>query len=181
MNKYIIYSTLLLLLLSTSCFKEPKKKLQNTLENTSVKETIKNEIIVKKDSIEREKFILPPKEERIMFCYVKINIIKPLIDTHNNSEPSDYCSITYETEIYNTKIVEILNYNEDEKYKMIDEVEELLRKKLAFRETNNFSEAFLKCKDKDFVTEFKNAKYQIEKTQFYKFTSYSEASKHKNN
>ena len=65
------------------------------------------------------------------------------------------------------------------KRKMIDDVKRQMDLKLTLEESNNFTQVFLKCKDENIRTEFKNSKARIIDYKFFKFTSYTEASKHK--
>jgi len=125
------------------------------------------------------------------FVYVVLEVEKPRLEVF---EPKGYVnslgfyerldpiySITYEKEIYATDIIEVKNYNIDEKYKVLDDSKRRMYSKLNLFDQSFSTDLWIKCKDNDKREEFKNVRSKLLKSQIFEFDSYSEASIHKNN
>jgi uncharacterized membrane protein len=125
------------------------------------------------------------------FVYVVLKIEKPNLDVY---EPKGYInsfgnyetfdptySIEYEKETYTTDIIEISDYNIDEKYKVIDDAKNKIDFQLKLHDDVFSSNLWVKCKDDRKREEFKKIRSKITDSQVFEFDSYSEASIHKQN
>lgn len=125
------------------------------------------------------------------FVYVVLKIEKPNLDVY---EPKGYInsfgnyetfeptySIEYEKETYTTDIIEIIDYNIDEKYKVIDDAKNKIDFQLKLHDDVFSSNLWVKCKDDRKREEFKKTRSKITDSQVFEFDSYSEASIHKQN
>ena len=123
------------------------------------------------------------------FVYVVIKVEKPTFDVYQpisrlNSlgfyETADpIYSVNYENEVYYTEIVEVDNYNEDEKYKIIDNAKSKMRTQLEIYDGTYRANVIGGCKEEYKVKGFQKEVSKIKETQIYEFDSYSEASRDK--
>lgn len=125
------------------------------------------------------------------FVYVVMKIEKPNLDVY---EPKGFInsvgfyetldpiySINYEKETYSTDIIEISNYNIDEKYKVLDDAKDKMYSQLKFVDDAFSTNLWVKCKDGNKREEFKGIRSKITNSQIFEFDSYSEASIYKQN
>lgn len=78
---------------------------------------------------------------------------------------------------YKTEIQEIYGYNDDIKYKIIDDFEIEVNDKLILKSSVYSDNLWIKCKDEGLRDLFKNYEFKIIDRQVLSFDSYSEASK----
>ncbi|EMY3479029.1 SHOCT domain-containing protein [Flavobacterium psychrophilum] len=120
------------------------------------------------------------------FVYIIMKIKKPKLDvfepiSYTNTlgytvTPEPSYSLNFENETYITEIIEIENYNEDEKYKTIDNAKNKMYSKLGIDDSAYSSNLWVNCKDDVKREEFQKITSKIVDTQIYDFNSYSEAS-----
>lgn len=125
------------------------------------------------------------------FVYVVLKIEKPILDVYEptgytNSfgfyeKPDPIYSINYEKETYTTDIIEISNYNIDEKYRVLDDAKNKMYSKLKFVDDAFSTNLWVNCKDDNKRKEFKGLSSKITDSQIFEFDSYSEASIQKQN
>lgn len=164
-------SAIILALCLTSCFTEPKKinnkKFETTTSNVDTTSSIKNNIIDKK----------PLKIKK--FVYVVVSTKTPIL-RGNISEMIDIrnsCYVDFENEVFSSDIVEVQNYNEDVKYKLIDEAESKILEKNQYVSNSLYSNAVVTY-GYDAAEHLKNNNYRIKvvNSKLFTFDSYSEAS-----
>lgn len=123
------------------------------------------------------------------FVYVVMKIEKPNLNVY---EPKGFInsvgfyetfdptySINYEKETYSTDIIEVNDYNIDEKYKVLDDAKNRMYSQLKFADDAFSTNLWVKCKDDSKREEFKGIRSKITDSQIFEFDSYSEASIHK--
>lgn len=125
------------------------------------------------------------------FVYVVLKIEKPNLDVYESTGFTNSAgfyetfdpiySIKYEKETYTTDIIEIGDYNIDEKYKIIDDAKNKMYSQLKFVDDAFSTNLWVKCKDDNKREEFKGIRSKITDSQIFEFDSYSEASIHKQN
>ena len=125
------------------------------------------------------------------FVYVVMKIEKPILDVYEptgytNSfgfyeKPDPIYSINYEKETYTTDIIEISDYNIDEKYRVLDDAKNKMYSKLKFVDDAFSTNLWVNCKDDNKRKEFKGLSSKITDSQIFEFDSYSEASINKQN
>ncbi|MBM6499759.1 SHOCT domain-containing protein [Flavobacterium macrobrachii] len=125
------------------------------------------------------------------FVYVVMKIEKPILDVYEptgytNSfgfyeKPDPIYSINYEKETYTTDIIEISDYNIDEKYRVLDDAKNKIYSKLKFVDDAFSTNLWINCKDDNKRKEFKGLSSKITDSQIFEFDKYSEASIHKQN
>ena len=94
------------------------------------------------------------------------------------SFPTIYSTI-WEEHVYSTDIIEIENYNEDERYRLLDQTENKRRANFSFQDTHYQISLDTEYKDSNKRIKLKENKSQITNSQVYVFDSYAEASQHK--
>jgi uncharacterized membrane protein len=126
------------------------------------------------------------------FIYVIFNIETPKLHTFsiegyndvttNFYKPTEYF---YSTEwiksIFTSEIMEIEDYNEDNKNRILDQTESEMNEKLIIFDNNYNSEIIMKCNDDRKREELKIAKSKVLQRNIYAFDTYSEASIAKRN
>lgn len=91
-----------------------------------------------------------------------------------------YYLVEWMESIYTTDIVEIANYNEDEKYKLLDKVDIDVNSKISYSNMNFQAELSLKCNDYREREKLSNEnKATITGKEIFDFSSYAEASVHR--
>jgi hypothetical protein len=130
------------------------------------------------------------------FAYVLIKIKTPKLDLyefegvytvdeninrHEEIPARTIYSTKWEESDYSTDVMEIENYNEDEKYRMLDKAENniSLQHNLSSSDMNFRLEIDARCKDNAERERLKENKSQITNSEVYVFDSYAEASQHK--
>lgn len=117
------------------------------------------------------------------FIYVVIEISKPILKGFKPTENLDGdCYVVFVNEKRFSEVIEIENYNEDEKYKVLDKVQKEILKGNLYINQKLYGEAVVEygykaaefLKNKDFPIKIINR-------EVYDFNSYSEASKMLNN
>jgi|GEM_PF-1881762 len=93
---------------------------------------------------------------------------------------NDINYVKWENYAYKSEIQEIQNYNEDKKFRLLDEVESLTRQKLSIRDINFRSEVFMKVRDENERSKLENNSIKIIDRKACVFDTYKEASEHKN-
>ncbi|RTY83381.1 SHOCT domain-containing protein [Flavobacterium sp. ZB4P23] len=139
------------------------------------------------NSYQNTTYVEPLKIKK--FVYVVMKIEKPSLDVY---EPKGFInsvgfyetldpmySINYEKETYSTDIIEVNDYNIDEKYKVLDDAKNKMYSQLKFVDDAFSTNLWVKCKDDSKKEEFKGIRSKITDSQIFDFDSYSEASIHK--
>jgi hypothetical protein len=103
------------------------------------------------------------------------------LNRHEEIPARTIYSTKWEESVYSTDIIEIENYNEDEKYRMLDKAENnlSLQHNLSSSDLNFRLEIDARCKDYTERDRLKENKSQITNSEVYVFDSYAEASQHK--
>jgi hypothetical protein len=126
------------------------------------------------------------------FIYVVFNVETPklhtfLIEGYNDGitnfyRPTEYFYSTEWTKsIFTSEIMEIEDYNEDSKNRILDQTESEMNEKLIIFDNNYNSEIIMKCNDERKREELKIAKSKVLQRNIYAFDTYSEASIAKRN
>ena len=160
----------------------------NNLEDTYVPPAIDTTVVSNTNSY-NSNYQEPPINKK--YVYVIIKIKKPKLEVYQPMSytntlgyevtPEPTYSISFENETYTTEIIEIENYNIDEKYKAMDGAKNKMYSKLAIDDSVFSSNLWVKCKDDAKREEFQKISSEIIDTQIYDFDSYSEASRDKEN
>lgn len=113
----------------------------------------------------------------------KLDVFESVADYDVNTgrvyrSPNLYSTVWKES-VYTTDIIEIENYNEDEKFKLLDQTESKIRDNFSYQDMNYQIEVDTKCTDYDKKSKLKENKSQIINSEVYVFDSYAEASKNK--
>lgn len=181
---YIIFSIIIIFILIGGAF-----FLSNNENHSKVNSNYYEPKIVDTKSTYQNNYQETIKNKK--YVYVVSKIEKPILDVfksggYTNSlgiyeiENSTY-SINYETETYVSEIIEINDYNTDEKYKILDETKEKLKNQMIFIDETFFTNLLINCKDENKRKEFKKIRSRIKDSKIFEFNSYSEASIHKQN
>jgi hypothetical protein len=80
---------------------------------------------------------------------------------------------------YKSEIQEVYRYNEDIKYKILDDFQNEVNNQLILKSSVYSNNLWIKCKDEALRDLYKNYEFKIIDRQVYSFDSYSEASKSK--
>lgn len=91
------------------------------------------------------------------------------------------CFVDWYIEVYSSEIIEVSDYNEDFKYKLMDKFEKDVKGKLYYKDESFKSEILIKCQLDENKDDLSRNKSKIEKTTIKVFDSYSDASKHLRN
>ncbi|MBP6039938.1 MAG: SHOCT domain-containing protein [Flavobacterium sp.] len=121
------------------------------------------------------------------FVFVVFNVETPKLHTFsiegyndgitNFYRPAEYFYSTEWTKsIFTSEIIEIEDYNEDSKNRILDQTELQMNEKLRISDIKYNSEIILKCNDERKKEELKDAKSKILEKNIYAFDTYSEAS-----
>ena len=94
-----------------------------------------------------------------------------------NLKYKDIYDIELNKRSYKTEIKEIYDFNDDIKYKIIDDFEIEVNDQLAVENSVYRTNLWIKCKDEELRDLFKNYEFKIIDRQVLSFDSYSEASK----
>ncbi|WP_432221832.1 SHOCT domain-containing protein [Flavobacterium sp. TMP13] len=134
-------------------------------------------------------YIEPKKQEPIKikkFVYVIMEVEKPSVKSIDKLSFDNALGILrttetiyyliYDKELYTTDIIELEDYNEDEKYKILDSAKDKTNLQLAMYNNNFDVELSIKNDNYLLKEEFKKRPFRIINTQIYEFDSYSEAS-----
>ncbi len=128
------------------------------------------------------------KNKKFVYVYFKVQIPKfkyvqiGEIDISNKySTVEKFYSTDWEDKVFTTDIIEIDDYNEDEKYRILDNAESEIYLKMDITDRNYYSEVNYNCKDTYEKDKLLKEKSKIIETNVYEFNSYSEASSHKRN
>ena len=180
---YVIIAVCILLIGGIVLFSNSEP---NNLEDTYVPPAIDTTVVYNTGSY-NSNYQEPLKIKK--FVYVVIKVEKPTFDVYQpisrlNSlgfyETADPTySVNYENEVYYTEIVEVDNYNEDEKYKIIDNAKNKMRTQLDIYDSTYSINVRVQCKDEYKIKGFQRESSKITDTQIYEFDSYSEASRDK--
>jgi len=164
--------TLISCFLLISCFTEPKSSnisepMERKVENTVIPET--NSTIY--NNIKSKKFV-----------YVKLVVSKPVLKGSKSDfhEVPNMCYVDYEENIFTTDIIEIDEYNEDIKYRLIDNAEKQIINKNSYINQNLYGDAVVEYGYKA-AEHIKNSNYQLKiiENDVFVFDSYAEASKNR--
>lgn len=126
------------------------------------------------------------------FVYVVFNLETPKLDKFTIEGSYDYntnfhnpsktlYSTNWEKSSFQTEILEIEDYNEDNKNRILDQTEAQMYEKLRIYDSNYNSDIIVNCNDDREKEKLKEAKSKIIDRNIYKFDSYSEASISKRN
>lgn len=126
------------------------------------------------------------------FVYVVFNVETPKLHTFtieggydyttNFYKPSEtFYSTKWEKSSFQTEILEIEDYNEDNKNRILDQTESQMYEKLRIYDSNYNSDIIVNCNDDREKEKLKEAKSKITDRNIYEFHSYSEASISKRN
>lgn len=175
MKKFIL---LLLCSFFISCFTEPKK-----VENTA----IEKERNVKKGEKKNDETLTTNTQSiqhQKKFIYIKIKISTPVLYGKKSEflDIPSICYAKYEDENNLTDVIELDTYNEDIKYRLLDDFEKKVKEQYKNIGTSLYLEAFDKYGSRE-ADEIKKEEYNIKilSRDIFVFDSYSEASINKNN
>lgn len=176
--KKIVCSLLCFLLVS--CFKEPNKEsnnenyeVSNETENSSTNNSTDFDISQTNNNVDSKKFV-----------YVVIEISKPILKGFKSKyyDIKNSCHIEFVNEYRFSDIIEVQQYNEDVKYKLLDDAQKVILNQNQYINQNLYANAVVEY-GYDAADEIKNENYSIKilNREIMVFDSYSEASKNLNN
>lgn len=166
-----IINTVILIICSLSVFSCQNKKNVDDIENENEKNNIENNLTQK------------PK-----YVFVVFNVEEPKLKiekqfTRENQDASDleikykdYYYVEFEKTNYKSEIKETLNYNEDKKFKILDDFESHLNLRLILINSVFHDNLFINCKDEDLRELYRETECRIKDRQIFTYDSYSEAS-----
>lgn len=163
---------LILSFLLFSCFQEPKstntsEQIESNAVNTEIPETNSTT----NDNFSSKKFV-----------YIELKISKPMLKGRKSDfyDIPNTCYVDYEENIFTTDIIELYEYDEDIKYRLIDDAEKQIRNQNSYINQNIYADAVVEY-GSDAAEGVKNSNYQIKiiKTDIFVFDSYAEASKNR--
>lgn len=164
--------TLILSFLLVSCFTEPKstntsEPIESKVENTEIPET--NSTFY--DNVKSKKFV-----------YIELKISKPVLKGNKSDfyDIPNICYVDYEENIFTTDIIELDEYNEDIKYRIIDNAEKQIRNQNSYINQNLYADAVVEY-GYDAAESVKNSNHKLKvlNTEVFVFDSYAEASKNR--
>lgn len=130
----------------------------------------------------------PIKVKKFVYVYFKVKIPKykyiqydGLVISDRYSSVQKFYSTEWDEIIYTTEIIEIDDYNEDEKFRILDNAESDINSKMNVYDLNYIAEVTVGCNDSYEKDKLLKEKSKIIETNIYEFNSYSEASIHKRN
>lgn len=174
--------TILMLIFSTSNNSydtEPSLQTNESINNNST--TVQNENYNYSNPQTVKKYIyIALKISSPKFVVIEIpGYYEPL---SNNYKPAEYVyGVDWKESNYTTDIIEVEDYNENSKFKLLDEAEKNIRFQLSIFDSNFITDVWAKCKDEFKRKEYENNKSKIISSNILDFDSYSEASIHKRN
>jgi len=126
------------------------------------------------------------------YIYIVVTATVPKLNVSQISGYTDFSTdihhptqYFYSTEwmesIYTTEIVEIKNYTDDEKHTLLDETELDVKIKISYANMDYQTELSIKCNDATKREMLANEKARILDKKIYDFSTYAEASMHKQN
>lgn len=139
--------------------------------------------VVSKNNLKKFVYVLikikTPKLD--MYEFEGVYTVDENINRHEEIPARTIYSTKWEESVYSSDIIEIENYNEDEKYRMLDKAENnlSLQYKLDSSNMNYRLEIDTRCKDDSERDKLKENQSQITNSEVYVFDSYAEASQHK--
>lgn len=154
-----------------SCLKEPKSEnnsdsLENNFITTKASETIDNNT--------------SKKENQKKYVYLKVKISKPILRGIKSEfyDRPNMCYVVYEDNEFLTDIIELDYYDENVKYKLLDDTEKIVRDK--FKYLSLYADAVVEYGYKA-AEDIKNLEYstKIIQSDIFVFDSYADASRNK--
>ncbi|MFV8354370.1 SHOCT domain-containing protein [Flavobacterium sp. XS2P14] len=103
---------------------------------------------------------------------VNLGFVRDIEDTN---------TVTWKENTYTTDIKEITDYNEDAKYRFLDETEPIVRMKLAYADSNFSDNVYSKCTDASKKSSLVENHSELIDKNIFVFDSYKEASIHREN
>lgn len=121
------------------------------------------------------------------FVYVVIKVKTPKLSTFEIGGYTDYstgmykpveniCSTDWEESYYSTEIIEVDDYNEDEKNRLLDKTENDIESKIYYTNLNYEVSVRNNCRDESKKEELLKNKSKITDRQIFDFDTYSQAS-----
>uniref|UniRef100_UPI00404921D6 hypothetical protein n=1 Tax=Gelidibacter sp. TaxID=2018083 RepID=UPI00404921D6 len=157
-----------------SCLKEPKKEMINEEYNEPITAPELN------SDYNEDYDFLKEYNKSIKFAYTIFRISKPVLRGHKSEfyGDSNYCYVEFEDEVIYSEILDVENYNEDTKYKLLDDVESEILNQNKYISSSLYSNAVVNY-GYDVAKDLIDNKYKIKiiDRHISTFTSYAEASK----
>lgn len=185
MRKILVYSLFLLFILSCNKKANSEFEVESAIESPTSSDENSNleNNVASKNNLKKFVYVLikikTPKLDSYEF--EGVYTIDENINRHEEIPARTIYSAKWEESVYSTDIMEIENYNEDEKYRMLDNAENniSLQHNLSSSDMNFRLEIDARCKDNTERERLKENKSQITNSEVYVFDSYAEASQHK--
>jgi len=166
--------TVVLGFLLISCLTEPKNEtVTESVQDSPANNSESTNYNVANQSVTQKKFV-----------YIILEADIPVLGGYKSESVGidSFCYILYEKESYITDVIEVNNYNEDSKYRLLDEAEKKALDKNLYIGDNLYSNAVATYGYKA-AESLKDKKPMIKVTnrEIFEFDSYSEASIHRKN
>jgi uncharacterized membrane protein len=137
------------------------------------------------NSYQNTTYVEPLKIKKFVYIVTKVSI--PTLHTEQIGGYTDYSTNTYtpinyyyliewEKHCYSTEINEIDDYNEDEKYKFLDKIENNIKSNFLYSDGNYESSVNTNCNSESKKVELLENKSKITYHQIFEFDTYAEAS-----
>lgn len=136
---------------------------------------------------------VPPKVTVAKYVYVVFKVQEPKL--HHTDAKHEYGLdgisssytipelnyVTYDDYIYTSEIKEVPGYDENKQYEYMDRMEAGVREKLTYINMNFDGEVFMNVRDREEREKLKDYQAKITDRKMKVFSSYKEASIHRNN
>lgn len=185
MRKILVYTLFLLFIFSCNKKANSEFEVESAIESSTSSDENNNleNNVVSKNNLKKFVYVLikikTPKLD--MYEFEGVYTVDENINRHEEIPARTIYSTKWEESDYSTEILEIDDYNEDEKYRMLDNAENniSLQHNLSSSDMNFRLEIDARCKDNAERERLKENKSQITNSKVYVFDSYAEASQHK--
>lgn len=134
-------------------------------KNTNNLETINETVNIEKRRKEKPKYI-----------FVVFYVEEPKLKITKYHEIDDFFYVEFEKTTYKTEIQEVIGYNEDKKFKILDNLESQLNTRLILVNLSFHNSLLIKCTDEDAKETYRETECRITDRQIFTYDSYSEAS-----
>ena len=122
-------------------------------------------------------YVLIKTKEPKLTHYAGVNKTDVFGNYSETTSPINF--VEWETHNYFTDIVEIKNFSEDKKYRLMDEAESITRNQTEYKNSNFSTQVLMNVSDQNEIQKLMNNKVEIISRKCFAFDSYKQASEHR--